>query len=256
MKYYEQLVDKRIFTYSDIIEMIGNKGAANSLIYEYKKRGYIKSIKRNLYTAVSLETKQTVANKYEIGSNITDNSYISHHSAFSYYGLTNQVFYEIYVSSDTRFNDFQFEGITYRFVQSKFNNGTVRPNTNPLIKITDLERTVIDSIKDFEKIAGLEELLHCLDMITYLDDEKIKKYLQLYNLKFLYQKTGYILEYYKKSLKLSDSFFDFCQKNIGKSIRYFLKNMRKDDSVFNDKWQLITPEDLMALIDQGGGELV
>ncbi|NMB96878.1 MAG: hypothetical protein GYA02_09765 [Clostridiaceae bacterium] len=86
----------------------------------------------------------------EIGSNITNSSYISHHSTFSYYGFTNQAFYEIYVSSDTRFNDFVFEGITYRFVQSKLSEGIVKTMTNPLIYITDIERTIVDSIKDFE----------------------------------------------------------------------------------------------------------
>ncbi len=256
MKYYEQLLDKRIFTYNDIIEIAGNRNAAKSVIYEYKRRGHIKSIKRNLYTVVSLETKQPVANKFEIGSNITDSSYISHHSAFSYYGLTNQVFYELYISSDTRFNDFEFEGITYKFVQSKFDNGTVRPNTNPLINITDLERTVIDSIKDFEKIAGLEELLYCLGMITYLDNEKLKKYLQLYDLNYLYQKTGYLLEYFKENMKLPNSFFRSCQKNIGKSIRYFLKNQGKDEGVFDKRWQLVVPENLISITGQGGEEPV
>jgi len=256
MKYYEKLIDKRVFTYKDILEITGNKGATNSLLFEYKKRGYIKSIKRNLYTAISLETKQPIANKFEIGSSITESSYISHHSAFSYYGMTNQVFNEVYVSSEKRFNDFEFEGITYRFIQSKFSNGIFKPIENNLVKVTDIERTVVDSIKDFEKVAGFEELLRCLDMITYLDEDKIINYLRLYNLQMLYQKTGYLLEQYKDNIQLSDNFFEFCQKNIKKSTRYLCKNLRKEELEFNNKWQLVVPKDMLSIKEQGGNDFV
>jgi|LSQX01.1.fsa_nt_gb hypothetical protein len=60
----------------------------------------------------------------------------------------------------------------------------VKTLTNPLILMTDIERTVIDSIKDIEKIAGLEEVLNCPDMITYLEDGKLKKYNTKHTLPF------------------------------------------------------------------------
>ena len=251
MKYYEELIDKKVFDYNDIVGITGNKGTANNLIYRYKEKGYIKSIKRNLYTVISLETKQSVANKFEIGSNITDSSYISHHSAFSYYGITNQVFYEIYVSSNTRFNDFVYDAITYKFIQSKCEKGIIKPVENPLIRITDIERTVVDSIKDFEKIGGLEELLQCIDLITYLDYEKLYKYLQLYNSQIVYQKTGYILEHFKDELKIPGKFFDMCESKIGKSRRYLYKNLKNEKGIYNGKWQLIVPKNLLSIIRQG-----
>ncbi|MCD4714152.1 MAG: hypothetical protein K8R73_12775 [Clostridiales bacterium] len=33
------------------------------------------------------------------------------------------------------------------------------------IRITDMERTVVDSIRDFNKMGGFEELLNCLEGI-------------------------------------------------------------------------------------------
>ena len=110
--------------------------------------------------------------------------------------------------------------------------------------------------KDFEKIAGLEEVLNCLDMITYIDGKKLKKYLELYNLQILYQKTGYILEHYKERTKLPKDFFTFCKKNILQSTRYLFNNMNRTDAIFNKKWQLVVPKDLITITEQEGNELV
>lgn len=47
--------------------------------------------------------------------------------------------------------------------------------------MTDIERTVVDSINNFARIGGLEELLRCLAMITYLSEEKLVRYLNIYD---------------------------------------------------------------------------
>ncbi len=255
MKDFEKLLQLGIFSSEDVISLTGNRETAHSKIYRFSQKGYIKSIKRNLYAAISLESRQTIVNKFQIGCSLTKSAYVSHYSAFEYFGLTNQVFNEVYVSSKERFNNFEFEGILYKFVHSKFNDGVLEPQNYSGVRVTDIERTVLDGIKDFEKIGGLEELLRCLGMITYLDSEKLEKYLDIYNIQMLYQKTGYILEYYKDSLKLRDSFFEFCKTNIGKSTRYLFKGTKSDDSLYNRKWKLVVPKNLTNIFDQGGSEL-
>lgn len=80
------------------------------------------------------------------------------------------------------------------------------------MRVTDLERSVLDCIDAVEKVCGLEELDNCLDAIPSLDEDRLRRYLPLYDKAFLYQKTGYLLEKRQSDLKLSDNFFDFCQK--------------------------------------------
>lgn len=72
--------------------------------------------------------------------------------------------------------------------------------------MTSLERTVIDSIADFEKIGGLEELLRCLLLIPSLDYSKLLDALELYGRAQLYQKAGFILEAWKEELSLPEPF--------------------------------------------------
>ena len=240
------------FSREDVAGLTGNIRTADSVLYSHKKKGLIVSIRRNLYAAISLETNQPVCTPYQIASNISPDSYVSHHSAFEYHGMANQVFSEIYVSSSTKFNDFEFDGKQYKRIVSKTNEGV---KTIGKVRVTDIERTIVDSIKDFSKIGGLEELLRCLAMVTYVSEEKIKRYLQIYDSCILWQKTGYILTHYP-NMKISEKFIELCRVNGGKSVRYLYEELKFEKPTYLKEWGLFVPKDMMKLIDEGGESLV
>ena len=84
-------------------------------------------------------TRQLFANRYQIACAITSTAFVSHHSAFEYYGLANQVFYEVYVSSETRFNHFLYDHVSYKFVAWRILEGVVEAKNTTGVRITDLE---------------------------------------------------------------------------------------------------------------------
>lgn len=252
LNYYEKLLQLKCFTHSDAMQYLGDARKTTNILYALKKKGLVQSVRRNLYVAVSLETRDSVANPFEISSHITEHSYISHHSAFEFYGMANQVFSDIYVSSTTAFRTFEFDGRHYHCLLTKNEFGISKQNS---ILVTDLERTVLDNIKDFDKIGGLEELLRCLSMITVLREETMINDLSKYHNQFLYQKAGYLLSYFPQ-LKLSASFFSFCKENKGSSSRYLYNDLRKETCVFLKEWNLCVPKNLMDLMDKGGNAIV
>jgi predicted transcriptional regulator of viral defense system len=167
-------------------------------------------IRNGLYTCVSGENGGPVANRFQVASAITPSSYVSHHTAFEYYGTVDQVFYEVYVGSETRFHDFEFDGYTYHYVKEQMRDGIVSPEFSGGIKVTDKERTIVDSIKDLNRIAGLEEVLSCVVSVNSIDETKMLKYLSEYDSAFLYQKTGFILSEYQTELGISNEFIKIC----------------------------------------------
>ncbi len=252
MEQYIQLLKMGCFSRGDVADIVGNIRTADSVLYSHKKRGLIVSVRRDLYAAISLETNQPVCSPYQIACNISPDSYISHHSAFEYYGMANQVFSGIYVSSSTKFNDFEFDGKRYSRVISKTNEGVKKVGK---IRVTDIERTIVDSIKDFAKIGGLEELLRCLAMVTYVSQDKLITYLDMYDSRFLWQKSGYILSCYP-NIKLSKQFFEKCKVNSQKSVRYLYEELKNEDHVFSNEWGLYIPNNFMMLTNEGGKALV
>lgn len=103
--------------------------------------------------------------------------------------------YQVQVSGSKRFRTFSYDGYGFHYFPERIKEG-VTQNEND-IRITDYERTVLDSINDIEKAGGLSEFFKYLKMIPYLDEDKLITYLDKYDKQFLYQKTGFLLEYLK-----------------------------------------------------------
>lgn len=246
MKYYEEMLGLGCFCKNDIIELSGSEAAAKSILHSYQEKGYIESVKRDLYVAISLETGQPVLSRYQIGSQLAMDAVVSHHSAFEVYGYANQVFYEVYVATDCRFRDFEYNGIWYHRVEH--NHGIDVVETDKL-SVTGIEQTIVDGIKDFNKNAGLEELVRCMMLVPSVKEEKILNALRVYDNIFLYQKCGYILEQLQHELGISDEFLNELRTYITESRRYLIK----DDGakVWNPKWNLYVPVNFMGLINKG-----
>ncbi len=247
MDLYKNLAARRCFTHSDMAQLTGSESAAIWNIKSYLKKGYIERVRRDLYAVISMETEQPIPNRFQIASHITCDSFVSHHSSFEFYGYANQVFYEIYFSAKKRTRPFDYDGLHYQPVLWRGNDNIIETDNG--VRVTSLERTVIDSIADFTKIGGLEELLRCLALIPSLDASKLLEVLETYGRGQLYQKAGYILEAYKDDLSLTETFFSECMKRSSSSKTYLFD--KQNDFVFHQKWLLYAPAELKKVVDKG-----
>lgn len=251
MNLYFELLKNPIFCVEDVNVFYDNIESARSAIKRMLKEKIVVKIRNNMYTCISGETGAPVANRFQIASYVTPTSYVSHHTAMEYYGITDQVFYDVYVSSETFFRDFTFDGYTYRYVASRSCEGVEKPVFSGGIAVTNIERTIVDCIKDMDKIAGIEEVVQNLESIGRMQEKRILKYLQLFQNQFLYQKIGYLLSERQEQVGLSDAFFDNCKDQIGKSKRYLTRDQK--GGRYNDEWKLVVPEDLY---DMKNGEML
>jgi predicted transcriptional regulator of viral defense system len=239
MKYYEQLLEMGCFTRDELCTLTGNFDTAGTLLKNYQKKGYVRQVRRNLYVAVNLTDRQPVVSKFRIAGRITPSAYVSHNAAFAYYGYANQVSCQVEVSSETPFVSFNFDGNFYVYLASRIKDGVIeRPDG---VRVTDVERTVLDGIHDFEKIMGLKKLLRCLEAIPSVNEDKLLLYLAVYGKRFLYQKTGYILRYFRREWNLNEDFFRECAAHIGKSTRYLIGHSK---GIYDREWRLVVPADL------------
>lgn len=246
MKHYEKLLAMGCFTRDRLVEAVGSPSIANQIIHEYQIKGLIEKVKRDFYVVISLETKQPVFSRYQIGSNLFSDACITHHSAFEVFGYGNQVFYECFVATGKRFSDFEYDGVTYRRVERKPDIEVVQQGN---IRVTSVEQTVVDSIRDFEKIAGLEEIIRCMMLVPGLNERNVLECLAKSNNGFLYQKCGYIFEELHEEFHFSRSFFEECEANASDAKRYLIKDSQ--NNVYCERWKLYVPPSLKGLIDKG-----
>ena len=152
MNYYDEILDLGIFSKKNIEKVIQNPKIAKSFLSRSLKKGYIKRV--NYYIAMDIVNNSPLYNKYMIATNLDCSNYISYHSALEYRGLNNQVFNEVIFSGNNKVNDFEFEYITYHFVQSKCD---LQIESNYVgVRITSIERTMIDCIDRIDLAGGIE----------------------------------------------------------------------------------------------------
>ena len=232
----------RIFTVSNLSVASGRSvSSLSSMLQRWQRQGIAMQIRRNLYCMVDPVSGQPTVSKYEIGSHLATSSYISYHTALEFHGIAHQPFNEVMVSCNSRITPFFFDDIDYHIFQDKLGKeGVVTPKGNPLVRVTDLERTLLDCFDRIDRAGGIEELLHCMESVLLLDENKLFDYLKLYNKSFLYQKTGFLLEQIKDSARISDEFINTCRV-MGKNHVKWLTNSEESDT-FIKEWQLYVPQ--------------
>ncbi|MBP5444921.1 MAG: hypothetical protein J6Y28_02000 [Acholeplasmatales bacterium] len=241
------MFNSKIIKYENNKNNFQSRKQYENCIFNMLKVKKIVKVKKDLYALINPLTNNIYANKYEIASSISESSYVSYHSALEYYGLTNQVFTNITVSSLSRFRDFEYEGINYSL---KLTNDDFMVKKVDEIRITSLEKTIIDCIDRIDLAGGIEELLEALDLLEYVDEEELIKALEHYNKKILFRKTGYLLSFYKEEFNLTNKLFDLCAKYVNSNKFYFLEDEYSDLKI-DKKWNLFVPNNLFSLKDGG-----
>lgn len=245
MNLYYELLQFPVFSMREVNALYSSERTARTALGKLVKEGMVLKIRNSLYTCVSGENGGPVANRFQIASAIHPSAYVSHHSAFEYYGISDQVFYDVYVSSEMRFHDFVFDGYTYHFVKSQMQQGVTTPQFGGGVKVTDKERTILDSIKDMNLIAGLEETITCISSVADVDEAKLLDYLEIYGNPFLYQKMGFIASQYRNELNISDEFINICKQRRGSSKRYLVNDI--SEPAYARDWSLVYPKHIKEM---------
>lgn len=248
MKRYQKILNLKVFNVNDVNELTKNVDTTKSLIRNLLLKGYIKRVKHNLYVICDVISKNTIPDQYMIASRIKDDAYVSYHSALEYYGVKNQVFYEVYVSTSKRFTNFEFEGISYKYVNSVHNFGINQVNN--AIRITDKERTFIDCINRSDLAGGNEELIMCLELLGKLDGEKVLEYLKKYNSNKLYIKVGFFLELYREHYGIEKEIIEKCRNKCKEKKLFFNEETKRMESKYIKEWNLTVPK---IFINKGEG---
>lgn len=239
----------KLITKEEMIDKFKDeKQYSNWIALELKSKTY-KKIRNNLYALIDPSTNDIYSTKFEIASKISNTSFVCYHSALEYYGLANQVFGDVLVGSLTKFNNFIFEDNEYicKPVKNiKFVNDIVSEG----IRVSSLEKTIVDCINNIDLAGGIEEVLNTLEQIKFVNESKLLEILKDINKMYLYQKVGFLFELYNTQLDLSNEFFEECKSHVSKKVNYFMQYEFKDTEL-NEKWNLIVPKNIKSRINGG-----
>ena len=240
LDYLPQLHQKLVFNKDDLTLLTGSKQRTAALLLNYQARGLIVKIRRNLYCVLNLASSAPEASKVQIACAVTPSATVAYHAAMAYHGFAHQPFYEMSVISDTRFTPFEFDAITYRYFRNPIPFGIQTFDYDHSIRVTDLERTIVDCIDRIDLCGGVEELMHCLSSVRYANVEQLLIFLGSYNKIALFKKAGFILSRFAETLHIPKEFFTRCRSKSDQSITRL--TTIEPCTTYSREWHLYVPQ--------------
>ncbi len=250
--YLQALQAQRIWSLDYVTQLTSNTESAKSLMASYCKRGIVASVRRNMYVACDIATSTPIVDKYAIASNVNDNTFVAYHSALEFHGVAHQQTFDVLVGSSSRFRKFRFMDLTFVPCSSTIAEGITTPTMNSLVRVTDLERTVVDCIDRIDLAGGWEELVNSLASVQRIDVDKVVAYVKIYNKKVLYRKVGLMCDIFSHQWAVPQITIDSLRVASGTGV-YHLTN-RDESTHYLSTWNLYIPSQLIDFISQSSND--
>lgn len=234
-----------------------DNGSARNFVRNLVNRGVVTRLKPGLFILVPFELgkeSEYAGNPFLVAREIAngDDYYLSHATAMEIHGMVTQPQLIVYITTLKSRRPVNSSGVVFRFIHTQkkhffgFINHWVTKQEK--VSVSDLERTIIDGLKQSEYCGGLTEVakglwMRCQD----LDIKRLIKYAVKIGTGAVIRRLGFLLELYKIGtpedwellhLYLTESYVQ-------------LDSLLPSEGKFLRKWRLqlnVSPEELLAIV--------
>lgn len=226
------------------------------LAYHLKKQNIIR-IRRELFASIPLSSRSNAASysidSYLIAGRISKDAVLSYHTAFDFHGISYSLFHQFTFMSQKKIRPFTFQ--QDEFICLSFPKTLIKKNKTDTevitvdrqglnIKVTSLERTLVDALDRPEYAGGWEEIWRSAEHITILNFDKIIEYAILLDNASTIAKLGFFLEQHKEQFKIDEKYLKILEKNKPRGIHY-LDRTKRESGKFIQRWNLIVPNKII-----------
>jgi predicted transcriptional regulator of viral defense system len=199
---------KTIFSYADVedITELSSK-SSRSLILRMVNRGVVSRLKAGLFILVPFEMgreREYLGNPFVVARELcgTPDYYISHASAMEIHQMVTQPQLVVYTTTPKFIRPRIVLGTEFRFVRCKlekfFGYSDHWVTKTAKVQVSDLERTIVDGLKQPEYCGGFSEIAKGFWMRREdIDPGKLVDYALMINVGAVIRRLGFLLELFE-----------------------------------------------------------
>lgn len=247
-----------VFTHEEFKQYIISQGTINPntqkeiLAYHLKKQSIFR-IRRGLFASIPLSSSGTTesysVDPYLIAGRISNDSVLAYHTAFDFYGVSYSLYQQIIFMSQQKIRPFTFQQT--KFICLPFPKTLIKKNKTNMeiitvdrqglnIKVTSLERTLVDALDRPDYAGGWEEIWRSAEHIPILNFDKIIEYAISLDNATTIAKLGFFLEQHKEQFNVDEKVLTLLQERKPSSIHYLVRTKRESGKLIR-RWNLIVP---------------
>jgi predicted transcriptional regulator of viral defense system len=228
---------------------------SNTLLRKHLAAGRILRVRRGLYATVprGVDPSTTPVDPYLLATALTDDAVVAYHAALQFHGKTYSISRRFHYLTRSRARPFWFRGSEFVPVRAApslralpdLGGGILdQPHAGGVVRVTTLERALVDVLDAPDKGAGWEEIWRSLESVEYFDLDAVIDYVRKLGSAVAAARVGFFLEQHREPLMVDDAHLERLRELGPKQPRYFDPKRRPGKLV--SPWNLVVPEQVLS----------
>ena len=254
-----------IFTHEEFLAATGlgrarSPRTVDSLLGSYVASGRIVRVRRGLYASVLTgETAQThQPDPFLVAGKLAPDAVVAYHAALQLRGKAYSVWHRYPVLLTGAMQPFSYQGNEFvrvpypKSLRSRPDLGggiVVEPYAGGTVRVTTLERTLVDVLEAPELGGGWEQIWRSLAMVEYFDLDAVLDYASALGSALTCGRLGFYLELHRERLFVEERHLKELRRLAPKQPRYFDRN--RETGRLITPWNLVVP---LPVIDSAWDE--
>ncbi len=245
--------ENRVFTRSEFVaarvaDGQMNARTADSVLHKHVAAGEIVHVRRGLYALARGPT--TEADPYLIASKAVPDATVAYHAALQFYGKSYSVWhrYSFLTAANVRafcFGASDFTAVALpralRGYQDLGGHIKLEPHGGQHVRVTSLERTLVDVLDRPRLGGGWEEIWRSLEGVDFFDLDAIADYALKLDTVITIARVGYFLDQHREQLFVRDEHLKPLLARAPRQPLYFDERKAQSGTLVK-RWNLIVPK--------------
>lgn len=244
-----------VFTHDEFVQARADSGSSahtsNNLLGKHLASGRIARVRRGLYMSVprGVEPDQASADPYLVATKLATGGPVAYHAALQFHGKARTIWRRFHYLTSRRARPFRSQDMEFAPVQVP---AALRPlpdlggeiiegrHGGGMVRVTSLERTLVDVLSAPSKAGGWEEVWRSLEMTEFFDCDAIADYALKLGSALTVARVGFYLEQHREELMVEDRHLSRLREHAPAQPRYL--DTHRQSGRFLAQWNLVVPE--------------
>jgi predicted transcriptional regulator of viral defense system len=224
---------------------------SNTLLARHVSTGRLLRVRRGLYAAVppGLDAERYRPDPYLLATKLRPDAVVAYHSALAFHGRAYSVWRRHQYLTAARARPFTFRDQEFvpvrvpRAVRAvpDWGGGVVtRPHAGGVVRVTKLERCLVDLHHEPRLGGGWEEIWRSLEMVEFFDLSAVVEFALLLRSALTAARVGFFLEQHREQWMVEEKHLAPLRRHAPGEPRYLTS--RREPGKLIQGWNLIVPE--------------
>jgi predicted transcriptional regulator of viral defense system len=247
-----------VFTHAEFVSAHTAGGrsehTSNSLLAKHLASGRLLRVRRGLYATVprGLDPGKVSPDPYLVATKLREDAVVAFHAALAFHGKAYSVWRRHQYLTAARGRPFRFRGQEFLPVQvplpvrslPDFGGGVLaRPHAGGEVRVTTLERCLVDLLHSPEQGGGWEEISRSLEMVEFFDLGALVEYTLRLGSAVTAARVGFFLEQHREAWMVEEKHLAPLLRSAPGQPRYL--SPRRESGKLVARWNLVVPESVL-----------